>query len=154
MNIMNDYGILSQSLLGYSLYQYRFNSSYQKIKLTKLLLNYYPHLKLKFKYAIGYCMLLYIQKIHQEFFNQKNMIKNTYRNQKIQMKNSLSNISYSIYGKRVNIELVLSIYCQRWKLNIINYFYMKKFKYMLLYNIYIQKIILCYYSILNTFNLY
>jgi len=142
MNITKDYGVLSQSLLGYSLYQYRFNSSYQKIKLTKLLLNYYPHLKLKFKYAIGYCILLYIQKIRQVFFNQKTYIKNTYRNQKIQIKNSISNISYSMYGRKENFELVLSIYCQRWKLNIINYFYMKKFKYTLLYNIYIQKIIL------------
>jgi len=153
MDLVKDYNLLSQSIVGYSIYRYHFNSSYQKIKYTKFLLNYYPHLKTKFEYALLYGMMVYLQKLKQ-LLNQKEYIQNIYKNKKNQLKNNISNISNTIHGNRIKLELEIDMYLQRYKLNILNFFYMKKFKIILLYNIYIQKIILCYYTIINYINKY
>lgn len=142
MELKKDYNVLSQSLMGYSIYGYHFNSTYQKIKFTKLLLNYYPHLKIKFEYALSYGLMLYLLKF-QKMLNQKKQINENF-----------SKLSTAIHDNRIKLELHLSIYIQQYKLNILNYIYMKKFKFILLYNIYIQKIILCYYSLINLFSKY
>jgi len=153
MDLTKDYNVLSQSLIGYSIYGYHFNSSYQRIRYTKLLLKYYPHLKAKFEYALGYGLILYLLKI-KNIFDQGFYIQDFYHNQKRKIKNNISDISTAVHINKIKVEMTLSVYSQNFKLNILNYIYMKKFRLMLLYNIYIQKIILCYYSFINLFSKY
>ncbi|ORX61160.1 hypothetical protein BCR36DRAFT_439720 [Piromyces finnis] len=153
MGLINDYNLLSQSIVGYSIYGYHFDSSYQKIKYTKFLLNYYPHLKIKFKYALLYGLTVYLRKFKEKLY-QKDFIQKVYDDNKTKLKNNITNIANIIHGNKLKLELKINVHIQKCRLNLINSFYMKKFKILLLYNIYIQKIILCYYSIVNYINKY